>query len=77
MTYTKKKNDLMSDRSQAVRIPAAYSLSTPEVSVRRDPGRDPRSGDLISSETPRSWDEVFAALDSARIPDDFLSERTQ
>jgi antitoxin VapB len=77
MTYAKKTKVLTSDRSQAVRIPAAYPLSTPEVPVCRDPGRDPRSGDLISSETPRSWDEVFAALDSARIPDDFLSERTQ
>jgi antitoxin VapB len=68
-----KAKVFMSGRSQAVRIPAEFRFSTPEVYVRRDA----QSGDLILSEAPGDWDEVFAALDVAGIPDDFLSERAQ
>lgn len=39
------------------------------VSIRRDP----TSGDVILSEVP-NVDEIFAALDAAKIPADFLSE---
>jgi antitoxin VapB len=60
----------MSGRSQAVRIPAEYRFRSAEVSIRRDPA----SGDLILSEGPGTWAEVFAALDAANIPEDFLSE---
>ena len=68
-----KAKDFMSGRSQAVRIPAEFRFSTPEVYVRRDP----QNGDLILSQAPGDWEEVFAALDSARIAEDFLSERAQ
>jgi hypothetical protein len=37
----------------------------------------PQSGDLILSQAPASWDEIYAALDSAGFADDFLSERAQ
>jgi antitoxin VapB len=67
---TQKAKVFMSGRSQAVRIPAEYRFRSSEVSIRRDPA----SGDLILSEGPGSWAEVFAALDAAQIPDDFLSE---
>ncbi len=73
MNSTGKAKVFMSGRSQAVRIPAEFRFSTPEVYVRRDP----QSGDLILSQGPGDWDDVFSALDSAGIPDDFLSERAQ
>ena len=38
--------------------------------------RDPQSGDLILSESPtKTWKEIFAALDEAGVPDDFLADR--
>ena len=63
----------MSGRSQAVRIPAEYRFSSKEVFIRRDP----QNGDLILSPAPRNWEEVYAALDKARFPDDFLADRGQ
>jgi antitoxin VapB len=61
----------MSGRSQAVRIPAAFRFSGKEVFIRRDE----RSGDLILSEAPGDWETIFAALDAAGVPDDFLADR--
>ena len=63
----------MSGRSQAVRIPAGYRFTTREVYIRRDP----QSGDLILSQAPGGWDDIYAALDKAGFPDDFLAERDQ
>lgn len=61
-----------SGRSQAVRIPAEFRFKTDEVYVRRDP----QTGDLILSESPvKTWKEIFAALDAAGVPDDFLADR--
>jgi len=68
-----KAKVFMNGRSQAVRIPAAYRFSTDEVFVRRDP----QSGSLILSESPGEWADLFAALDAAGIPDDFLADRAQ
>lgn len=58
-------------RSQAVRLPAAFRFDSKEVYVERDP----RTGDVILSRKPAKWDEIFAALDQAGAPDDFLSDR--
>lgn len=58
-------------RSQAVRLPAAFRFSTPEVFVRRDP----ETGDVILSTKPLDWQGFFAALQEAEIPPDFLDER--
>jgi antitoxin VapB len=60
-------------RSQAVRLPAAFRFETTEVFIRRDPG----SGDVILSNRPRkkSWPEIFAILDAAGVPEDFLTDR--
>jgi antitoxin VapB len=60
----------MSGRSQHVTIPHQYRFRSAEVSIRRDP----RSGDIILSEGPGSWNEVFAALDAAGVPGEFLSK---
>jgi antitoxin VapB len=68
-----KAKVFMSGRSQAFRIPAEYRFATDEVYIRRDP----QSGDLILSEAPGGWDEIFAALDDAGFPDDFLADRGQ
>lgn len=63
----------MSGRSQAVRIPAEYRFNTDEVYIRRDP----QTGDLILSQAPGDWNEIFTALDKAGFPDDFLADREQ
>jgi antitoxin VapB len=73
MEPIKRTKVFMTGRSQAVRIPAEYRFSTKEVYVRRDP----QNGDLILSEAPGGWDEVFAALDKARFPEDFMADRGQ
>jgi antitoxin VapB len=73
MGRVSKAKVFMSGRSQAVRIPAEYRFATDEVYIRRDP----QSGDLVLSEAPGGWDEIFAALDNAGFPDDFLANRAQ
>lgn len=57
----------MNGRSQHVTIPKEFRFRASVVSIRRDP----KSGDVILSETP-SLDEVFAALDAAKLPKEFL-----
>jgi antitoxin VapB len=72
MPPTSKAKVFYSGRSQAVRIPAEFRFKTDEVYVRRDP----QSGALILSESPtKTWKEIFAALDAAGVPDDFLADR--
>jgi antitoxin VapB len=73
MAKAEKAKVFMTGRSQAVRIPAEYRFTTDEVYIRRDP----QSGDLILSEAPGGWDEIFAALDKAGFPNDFLADRDQ
>jgi len=73
MTQPSKARVFMSGRSQHVTIPAEFRFATDEVFVRRDPA----SGDLILSPAPKNWKEVFAALDAAEFPDDFMEERRQ
>ena len=60
-------------RSQAVRIPMEFRFESDEVYIRRDAN----TGDVILSKAPRSWDEIFAALDEAGVPEDFLVDRAQ
>lgn len=57
----------MSGRSQHVTIPRDFRFRSATVSIRRDP----TSGDVILSEIP-DVDDIFAALDAAKIPPDFL-----
>lgn len=68
-----KTRVFMSGRSQHVTIPAEFRFESDEVFVRRGP----RSGDLILSPAPRNWKDVFAALDAAGFPDDFMKDRDQ
>ncbi len=69
MANTAKARVFMSGRSQHVTIPANYRFRSSEVSIRRNP----ETGEVILSEIP-SLDEVFAALDAANLPEEFLSE---
>jgi antitoxin VapB len=73
MAPVEKARVFMSGRSQAVRIPAEYRFTSKEVYIRRDA----QSGDVILSQAPDSWGEVFAALDRAGFPEDFLADRNQ
>jgi antitoxin VapB len=73
MAPTRKARVFMSGRSQAVRIPAEFRFSTDEVYIRRHP----QTGDLVLSQAPSSWKEIFAALDEAEFPREFLADRKQ
>jgi antitoxin VapB len=73
MSQAEKARVFMSGRSQAVRIPSAYRFTTDEVYIRRDP----QTGDLILSQSPGSWPEIYRSLDEAGFPDDFLADRAQ
>jgi antitoxin VapB len=73
MSKGAKARVFMSGRSQHVTIPAEYRFTSKEVYVRRDA----QSGDLILSQAPGSWDEIYAALDSAGFPEDFMVDRAQ
>ena len=73
MAYAAKAKVFMTGRSQAVRIPAEFRFSAAEVYIRRDR----QTGDLILSQAPVGWEEIYAALDEAGIPQDFLSDRAQ
>ncbi len=70
MGTTSRARVFMSGRSQHVTIPREFRFRSSEVAIRRDP----LSGDIILSEVP-SLREVFAALDAAQIPSDFLGDR--
>ena len=73
MAQTQKARVFMSGRSQAVRIPAEFRFSADEVYIRRDP----QTGDLVLSQVPSSWSEIFAAIDDAKFPREFMADRQQ
>jgi antitoxin VapB len=58
-------------RSQAVRLPAEFRFEGHEVYIRKDQ----ETGDVILSRRPETWDDFFALVSEAGVPDDFLSER--
>lgn len=71
MATISKAKVFMTGRSQAVRIPAEFRLAAKEVFIRRDA----QTGDLILSQSDHGWKDIFAALDQAGVPDDFLADR--
>lgn len=73
MTLPVKTRVFTDGNSQHVVIPPEFRFNTGEVHVRRDAD----TGDLILSPKPNSWKEVFAALDAAGFPEDFLQDRAQ
>ena len=63
-------------RSQAVRLPAEFRFEGKEVFIRRDE----KTGDVILSRRPESWDEFFRLRDEAmrvdpRAFEEFLADR--
>ena len=68
MTQTAKL--FSNGRSQAVRLPAAFRFDTKEVFIRQDP----KTGDVILSRKPITWDGFFTALQAAEVPPDFPSD---
>jgi antitoxin VapB len=68
MTHTAKL--FVHGRHQAVRLPAAFRFDTQEVFIRRDP----KTGDVILSRKPATWEGFFTALRAADVPQDFLNE---
>lgn len=58
-------------RSQAVRLPAEFRFEGTEVFIRRDP----KTGDVILSRRPNSWESFFALADQAGVPEDFMDDR--
>lgn len=63
-------------RSQAVRLPAEFRFEGKEVFIRKDE----KTGDVVLSRRPESWEEFFRLRDKARQADprafeEFLAER--
>ena len=61
----------MNGRSQAVRLPANYRFDCNEVYIRKDP----KTGDVIISRKPGSWDDFFKLVRTLDIPEEFMAER--
>lgn len=63
-------------RSQAVRLPAEFRFEGKQVFIRKDE----KTGDVILSRRPESWQEFFRLRDEARKADpkafsEFLADR--
>jgi antitoxin VapB len=73
MAQMRKARVFMTGRSQAVRIPAEFRFNTSEVYVHRDE----QTGDVILSQVPKSWEEIFEEIDKAGFPPEFMADRNQ
>lgn len=60
-------------RSQAVRLPAEYRFQGDEVFIRRDH----KSGDVILSRRPNSWQDFFELIDTIDVPKSYMANRDQ
>ena len=58
-------------RSQAVRLPAAFRFDCKEVFIRKDQ----KTGDVILSRKPDTWDEFLLLLKTVQVPKDFMADR--
>lgn len=65
---TKTAKLFTTGRSQAVRLPAEFRFDGREVFVRRDP----KTGDVILSRKPESWDGLFELYGKGDVPKDFM-----
>ena len=57
--------------SQAVRLPAAYRFDCKEVFIRKDQ----KTGDVILSRKPNTWDDFLTLKTQVDIPADFMADR--
>jgi antitoxin VapB len=69
MTDTAKL--FVTGRSQAVRLPREYRFEGEEVFIRRDP----KTGDVVLSRKPDSWDGFLALAARTLVPADFMADR--
>ena len=69
MAQAIKVRVFMRGRRQHVTIPSEFHFRSNQVAVRRDP----ESGNLILSEV-LDIETVYAALDSAELPSDFMTD---
>lgn len=60
----------MNGRSQAVRLPANCRFEGGEVFIHKDS----KTGDVILSAHPDSWDNFFDLLQTTHAPKDFLNQ---
>lgn len=60
-------------RSQAVRLPAAYRFDCKEVYIRQDK----KTGDIVLSRKPDTWDHFLKLRAQVDVPADFMSDREQ
>jgi antitoxin VapB len=58
-------------RSQAVRLPAEFRFEGREVFVRRDP----RTGDVVLSRKPNTWDGLLVLHGRGEAPADFMDSQ--
>jgi len=68
---TKTAKLFTTERDQAVRLPMEFRFEGTEVFVRRDS----KTGDVILSRKPDTWDGLFALYELAEVPADFLSHQ--
>jgi antitoxin VapB len=75
MAQVLKARVFKSGRSQHVTIPREYRFTADEVYVSGDPG----NGNIILSQSPGGWTDLFDVLDldRDRFPEDFLADREQ
>lgn len=58
-------------RSQAIRLPMEFRFPGTEVFIRRDS----KSGEVVLSPKPASWQEFFDLADRTEISPDFMADR--
>ncbi|HMC30804.1 MAG TPA: type II toxin-antitoxin system VapB family antitoxin [Candidatus Angelobacter sp.] len=58
-------------RSQAVRLPSEFRFQGNEVFIRQDP----KTGDVVLSRRPDSWESFFDLTEKAGVPEDFMAKR--
>jgi antitoxin VapB len=61
------------ESGQSFKLPSEFRLEGREVFVRRDP----KTGDVILSRKPDSWDGLLQLHQSADVPDDFMGAADQ
>ena len=59
-------------RSQAVRLPLEYRFDCEEVYIKKDK----KTGDIILSQKPTTWQQIFTSIDEIEINEsDLVFER--
>ena len=73
MFDTRRAKLFKNGSSQAVRLPAEFRFSTPEVYITRDD----TTGDVVLSSHPggKAWSAFFELMHQIDVPADFMSER--